>query len=60
VQHETINNFPLGRNIDETLRLLDALIYVEQHGEVCPANWQQGQKAMKPTRESVAEYLNTK
>jgi peroxiredoxin (alkyl hydroperoxide reductase subunit C) len=60
VQHETINNFPLGRNIDETLRLLDALIYVEQHGEVCPANWQQGQKAMKPTRESVAEYLASK
>lgn len=60
VHHETINNFPLGRNIDETLRLLDALIYVEQHGEVCPANWTEGQKAMKATQEGVSEYLSSK
>ncbi len=58
VHHESINNFPLGRNIDEYLRLLDALIYVEKYGEVCPANWQEGKEAMKATREGVAEYLS--
>lgn len=57
VHQETINNFPLGRNIQETIRLVDALIYVEKHGEVCPANWEEGQDAMKETRESVASYL---
>ncbi|MDX1905115.1 MAG: peroxiredoxin [Thermonemataceae bacterium] len=58
VHHETINNFPLGRNIDETLRLLDALIYVEKHGEVCPANWEEGKDAMKATKAGVADYLS--
>ncbi|MGL1886693.1 MAG: peroxiredoxin [Reichenbachiella sp.] len=58
VRQETINDLPLGRNIDETLRLVDALQYVEKHGEVCPANWEEGKDTMKETRESVAEYLS--
>lgn len=58
VRHETINDLPLGRNIDEMIRLVDALQYVEENGEVCPANWSEGKKAMKASRESVAEYLS--
>jgi peroxiredoxin (alkyl hydroperoxide reductase subunit C) len=57
VHHETINNFPIGRSVEETLRVLDALQYTEEHGEVCPANWSKGKKAMKATFEGVAEYL---
>lgn len=57
VQHATVNNLGLGRNIDETLRLVDALQHLEQHGEVCPANWSKGKEAMKPTAEGVADYL---
>lgn len=57
VRQETINDLPLGRNIDEMIRLVDALHHVEQHGEVCPANWEEGQDAMKATKEGVAEYL---
>ncbi len=56
VQHQVVNNLSLGRNIDEMLRLVDALQYSEEHGEVCPANWQKGEKAMAPTTEGVAEY----
>lgn len=58
VRHETINDLPLGRNIDEMIRLVDALQYVEKHGEVCPANWEEGKDAMQATREGVAEYLS--
>ena len=58
VRHETINDLPLGRNIDEMIRLVDALQYVEENGEVCPANWSEGKKAIKASRESVAEYLS--
>jgi peroxiredoxin (alkyl hydroperoxide reductase subunit C) len=57
VRHALINDLPLGRSVDETLRLLDALQFVETHGEVCPANWREGQEAMKPTAEGVANYL---
>ena len=57
VQHETINNLPLGRNIDEMLRVIDALQYSEEYGEVCPAGWQKGDEAMKPTHDGVADYL---
>ncbi|WP_186757663.1 peroxiredoxin [Echinicola salinicaeni] len=57
VRHETINDLPLGRNIDEMIRLVDALQHVEKHGEVCPANWEEGKEAMKATKESVSEYL---
>ncbi len=57
VQHELVNNLPLGRNVDEALRILDALRFHEEHGDVCPANWKQGEDAMKPDAEGVAEYL---
>jgi peroxiredoxin (alkyl hydroperoxide reductase subunit C) len=57
VQHELVNNLPLGRSVDEAIRVLDALQFTEEHGEVCPANWRKGDKAMKPTAEGVAEYL---
>ena len=60
VRQATINDFPLGRNIDETLRLVDALQHVEQYGEVCPAGWNKGEKAMQATTASVSEYLATK
>ena len=57
VRHETINDLPLGRNIDEMLRIVDAWQHVQEHGEVCPANWEEGKTAMNATREGVAEYL---
>ncbi len=57
VQHQVVNNLPLGREVDEMLRMVDALQYVEKHGEVCPAEWEPGKEAMKPTPEGVAEYL---
>jgi peroxiredoxin (alkyl hydroperoxide reductase subunit C) len=57
VRHSTINDLPLGRNVDEALRVIDALQYTEEHGEVCPANWKKGEKAMKPTAAGVAAYL---
>jgi peroxiredoxin 2/4 len=59
VRHCVINDFPLGRNIDDALRMVDALQYVEKHGEVCPANWEEGKEAMEATREGVANYLAT-
>lgn len=57
VQHQLVNNMPLGRNIDEALRMVDALQYFEEVGEVCPANWMTGKSAMKDTHEGVADYL---
>lgn len=57
IQHETVNSLPLGRSVDEALRVLDALQHVEQYGEVCPANWQKGETAMIGSFEGVAEYL---
>jgi peroxiredoxin (alkyl hydroperoxide reductase subunit C) len=57
IRHAVINDLPLGRNVEEVLRMLDALQFTEQHGEVCPANWHQGEEAMKPTAEGVADYL---
>jgi peroxiredoxin (alkyl hydroperoxide reductase subunit C) len=58
VRHETINDLGLGRSVRETLRTLDALIHLEKHGEVCPADWEEGKDAMTPTFEGVAEYLS--
>lgn len=58
VRHELINDLPLGRSVDEVLRMVDALDHVEKYGEVCPANWNQGDDAMKETGESVSEYLS--
>ena len=57
VRHQMVNDKPLGRNIDEVIRLVDALQYSEEHGEVCPANWQKGDEALKETQESIAGYL---
>lgn len=57
IRHQLINDFPLGRSVDEALRLLDALIFHEEYGEVCPANWKTGEKAMKPTEQGLAEYF---
>ena len=57
VRHQTVNDLPLGRNIDEFLRLIEALRFHEEHGEVCPANWQKGDEGMKETHESVSKYL---
>jgi len=57
VQQQTINNLPLGRNVDEMLRLLEALQYTESHGEVCPANWKKGDTAMKATQDGLKTYF---
>jgi len=61
VRHTVINDLPLGRSVNEALRMLDALQFVETHGDqVCPANWQEGEESMKPTAAGVAEYLAKK
>jgi peroxiredoxin 2/4 len=57
VRHALVNDLPLGRSVDEALRVLGALQYTEQHGEVCPANWKEGEDAMRPNAEGVATYL---
>ena len=57
IRYALVNDVPLGRNVDEALRVLDDLQFTEKHGEVCPANWRQGEEAMKPTAEGVADYL---
>lgn len=57
VMHQLVNNFPLGRNVDEALRMVDALQFFEENGEVCPANWTKGESGMKASFEGVAEYL---
>ncbi len=57
VQAQIVNNLPLGREVDEMVRLVEALQFTEQHGEVCPAGWRKGQKGMKPTTDGVAAYL---
>lgn len=58
VQHESINALGLGRNVDETLRLVDALTHLQEHGEVCPAGWNKGDEAMTASHDGVAEYLS--
>lgn len=58
VRHQVVNDLPLGRSVDEALRVLYALQFNEEHGDVCPANWQKGDEAMKPTAAGVAEYLS--
>ncbi len=57
VRHQVVNDLPLGRNIDEMLRMVDALQFTEEHGEVCPANWQKGKAGMKASPEGVAKFL---
>ncbi len=58
VFHESVNDMPLGRNVHEYLRLIDAYTHVQVKGEVCPANWEEGREAMSATREGVANYLS--
>jgi peroxiredoxin (alkyl hydroperoxide reductase subunit C) len=57
VQHQLVNSDALGRSVDEALRVVDALQYTEEHGQVCPANWKKGDQALKDTHEGVASYL---
>lgn len=57
VRHQVVNDLPLGRSVDEALRMVDALAYYEEHGEVCPANWQKGEKAMVATQEGLKVYF---
>lgn len=59
VRSQIVNDLPIGRNIDEIIRIVDALQFHEQHGEVCPAGWQKGKEGMKATAEGVASYLET-
>ncbi len=60
VRHQVVNDLPLGRSIDEAIRMIDALQYYEENGDVCPADWRKGQEGMKATAEGVAEYLSNK
>lgn len=60
VRHQLVNDLPLGRNVDEAIRMVDALKHNEEFGEVCPANWSEGDKAMDATAEGVASYLSEK
>ncbi len=57
VRHQVVNDLPLGRNVDEMLRMVDALQFTEEHGEVCPAGWQEGDKGMTASPDGVATYL---
>ena len=57
IRHAVVNDLPLGRNIDEMIRMVDAMLFTNEHGEVCPAGWQDGQEGMKPNTQGVAEYL---
>lgn len=59
VRHQIVNDMPLGRSVDEALRIVDALQYFEENGEVCPANWKKGDKALKPTQEGISDYLSS-
>ncbi|MDK2125976.1 peroxiredoxin [Parachitinimonas caeni] len=58
VRHQVVNDLPLGRNIDEAIRMVDALQFTEEHGEVCPAGWNKGKAGMKATADGVAAYLS--
>lgn len=57
VRHQLVNDLPLGRNVEEALRMVDSLQFFEEKGEVCPANWKKGKEGMKDTHEGVASYL---
>ncbi|EPR74510.1 MULTISPECIES: peroxiredoxin [Winogradskyella] len=57
IQHESVNNMPLGRNVNEYLRIIDALTHVQEKGEVCPANWEEGKEAMQANAKGTAAYL---
>ena len=57
IRHAVINDLPLGRNIDEMVRMVDTMLFTNEHGEVCPAGWQKGDEGMKPSTDGVAKYL---
>ncbi|MCP5470406.1 MAG: peroxiredoxin [Chlamydiales bacterium] len=57
IRHMVVNDLPLGRSVDEALRMVDALAFFEENGEVCPANWRQGEKSLKATKEGLTEYF---
>ncbi len=57
VRHQVVNDMPLGRSVEEILRMVDALQFFEENGEVCPANWHKGDKALKATSDGIADYL---
>jgi len=59
VRHQVVNDLPLGRSVNEVIRMVDALQFSEEHGEVCPADWQPGQDAIEETAEGIANYLST-
>ncbi|MDE3269100.1 MAG: peroxiredoxin [Pseudomonadota bacterium] len=60
VRHQTVNDLPLGRNVDEFIRITQALQHFEEHGEVCPANWQEGKTSMRPDQGGLETYFNQK
>ena len=60
VRHQVVNDMALGRSVDEALRVIDALQFTEEHGEVCPADWRKGDKALSATQEGIASYLSDK
>lgn len=59
VRHQVVNDMPLGRSVDEVIRVIDALQFTEEHGEVCPADWKKGDKALAATQEGIASYLSS-
>ena len=59
IRQITVNDLPVGRSVDETIRLLEAFAFTDKHGEVCPANWRPGKKTLKPKREGIVEYLTS-
>ena len=60
VRHQVVNDMPLGRSVDEILRVIDALQFTEEYGEVCPADWHKGDKGLEATHEGIASYLSEK
>ena len=60
VRHQVVNDMPIGRSVDEVLRVIDALQFTEEYGEVCPADWRKGDEALSATQEGVASYLSNK
>lgn len=60
VRHQLVNDLPLGRSVDEVIRMIDSLQFTEEHGEVCPANWKKGDKALTATQEGISKYLSEK
>lgn len=59
VRHQVVNDMPLGRSVEETLRMIDSLQFTEEYGEVCPANWKKGKEGLKATQEGISEYLSS-